>query len=390
MHIIFAFIGFYLLLNSTKSGYFFTGFFIGLFWFYWISFSFRYYDLSFLIPFVIIGVALIYGVLFLAASLISKSPFIRAIFLVLISQIHPFGFNWFNFELIFYYTHFGITPLHLLSFMFAILIFTNYTSKIRYLSILFLILSLDFSNQTTTKELPFEIAIVNTAISQDIRWDNRFIESVVNDNFAKIEKAIEENKRVIIFPETAFPMYLNTNPYVINRLKEYSKEIAIIAGSLSLDGDKFYNSAYFFDKENMQRADKVVLVPFGEEIPLPRFMVNFINRVVFDGAGDFDMAKEPVDFIVDNVSIRSAICYEGSKKILHENLPKNSPTYMSVISNNAWFLPSTEPIMQNLMLKFYASKSNTIIFHSVNGKGGGIIYPRESKIIPFFKSLNLF
>lgn len=376
LHTLFAFIGFYILLNLAKTGYFFTGFFIGIFWFYWISFSFRYYELSFLIPFIIIGVGLVYGVLFLLAALVSKSPFIRAIFLVLISQIHPFGFNWFNFELIFYYTPFGLSPLHVLSFMFAILFFTQMKTKFRYLSILFLILSLDFSNNELPKELPFKIDIISTTISQDIKWDNRFIQSSIKENFEKIENSIMNGNRLIILPETAFPMYLNTNSYVMNKLKEYSNHIAIIAGSLSLDGDKFYNSAYFFDKGDVKRADKVVLVPFGEEIPLPKFLVDIINRAVFEGASDFNIAKEPIDFVVDGVKIRSAICYEGSKEILY----KNSPEFMSVISNNAWFLPSTEPILQSMMLKFYASKSNTIIFHSVNGKGSQIIIPRESLI----------
>lgn len=386
LHVSLALIGFYLLLYTSKTGYFFTGFFIGIFWFYWISLSFRYYDLSFLIPFIIIGIALVYGAMFLIASLISDSPFVRAFFLVLVSQIHPFGFNWFNFELIFYNTPFGLTPLHVLSFMFAIIFFINYKSKIKYLSIVFLVFCLDFSNKETVKEIPFEVSIVNTNISQDIKWDRGFMEKSVKENFEKIQNAIDQNKRLIIFPETAFPMYLNQNPDIVEKLKEYSKNIAIITGALSLDDDGFYNSAYFFDKGTMQRADKVVLVPFGEEIPLPKFMVNFINRVVFDGADDFKVAREPVDFIVDDVKIRSAICYEGSKKSLHVN----SSGYMSVISNNAWFLPSTEPIMQNLMLKFFATKSNTVIFHAVNGENGGIIYPRKSKIIPFFKNLKLF
>lgn len=383
LHTLFAFIGFYLLLNSSKVGYFFTGFFVGIFWFYWISFSFRYYDLTFLIPIVILAIGIIYGLMFLFASFISKSPFIRAIALVLVLQINPFGFNWFNLELIFYYTPVGLSILHVLAFILSILIFQNFKGAIKYISILFLILSLDFSNNEAPKVLPFKTQIVQTQISQDIKWDREFIASTLEDNFSKIQKAIDEGNRLIIFPETAFPLYLNTNEYTLNKLNEYSKQIAIITGSLSYENNKYYNSAYFFDNEVMQRADKVVLVPFGESIPLPRFLTDFINRIVFDDSSDFSEANEPKDFIVDGVKIRSAICYEGSTKILFSN----NPEFMSVLTNNAWFLPSSEPILQNLMLSFYATKSNTTILHAVNGEGGGIIYPRKSKIIPLFKKL---
>ncbi|MFV0480907.1 MAG: apolipoprotein N-acyltransferase [Campylobacteraceae bacterium] len=376
LHVSAVFVGFYLLFNSEKLTWFFSGFFIGLFWFYWMGLSFRFYELTWMIPFVILGVGLIFGILFLVPSLISKSPFIRVGALLLLSQIAPFGFNWFHFELPFMYTPFGLTPLHVASFMLGVLLIQNLKGAKKYLCIIFFILSIDFSIKNEIAPFPLDLEIIQTDVSQKTKWDKAFITSTVNENLKEIEKAIENNKKVIVFPETAFPLYLNTNEEIINILKIYSQKIAIITGSLAHEGEKYLNSAYFFDKGEMKRADKVVLVPFGEEVPLPNFLAKPINRIFFGVENDFTSAKEPVDFKIDDVVFRTAICYEGSAKELHVNAPK----YMFVLSNNAWFLPSTEPTLQNLMLKLYATKSDTLIYHVVNGEGGGVITPRKSLV----------
>ncbi|MDR1007290.1 MAG: apolipoprotein N-acyltransferase [Campylobacteraceae bacterium] len=375
LHSIVVCAGLWLLFKSNRAGYFFTGFFVGILWFYWISLSFRYYgDLAWLIPIIIIGIGVIYGLLFLIPSLLTNSAYIHAIALVLLSQIAPFGFNWFSFELMLYYTPFGLTSLHAMFLIASILLVQNRRKGYKFLALVCFIAAFDFSN----KELPqlpnFDIEIVQTHISQDEKWQTETIISNVQENFKIIERAIEHQKRLIILPETAFALYLNKNEAVMDRLLEYSQDIAIITGALTYEDEKYYNSAYFFDKGIMQRADKIVLVPFAEQIPLPDFISNYINELFFGGASDFSQAKSPTDFIVNGVKIRSAVCFEGSRKEIYEG----NPQFLSVVSNNAWFLPSIQPTMQNLMLSLYAAKNNTIIFHSVNGNGSKTIFPRKS------------
>jgi apolipoprotein N-acyltransferase len=293
---------------------------------------------------------------------------------VLLSQIAPFGFNWFNFELMLYYTPFGLTSLHVTFLIMSILLVQNRRKGHYFLALICLVASLDFSNKEMPKMPDFDIKIVQTHISQDEKWQTDNIIKNAQENFKTIESAIAEKKHLIILPETAFALYLNKNEAVMDRLLEYSQDIAIITGALAYENDKYYNSAYFFDKGVMQRADKIVLVPFAEKIPLPNFISNYINELFFDGASDFSQAKSPTDFIVNGIKIRSAVCFEGSRKEIYEG----NPQIISVVSNNAWFLPSIQPAMQNLMLSLYAAKNNTIIFHSVNGNGSKTIFPRKS------------
>lgn len=48
---------------------------------------------------------------------------------------------------------------------------------------------------------------------------------------------------------------------------------------------------------------------------------------------------------------------------------------MIAISNNAWFEPSIEQTLQHLLLRYYAAKYQTVIYHAANGGISGIILP---------------
>jgi len=113
----------------------------------------------------------------------------------------------------------------------------------------------------------------------------------------------------------------------------------------------------------------MVLVPFGEYIPLPQLLKDFINQTFFLGASDFIKAKNPTDFFIHGIKFRNAICYEATSKELYADNPK----FMIAISNNAWFAPSIEPTLQKLLIRYYGKIHNTIIFHSANYQGTGII-----------------
>ena len=166
-------------------------------------------------------------------------------------------------------------------------------------------------------------------------------------------------------------MFLNRETTLLNHLKELSHDISIHTGSLYYENGHNFNASYFFQDADVQIAKKMVLVPFGEYIPLPSFLARPINKAIFGGASDFLTASKPSDFMIKGFSFRNAICYEAT---CHE-LFEDSPALMIASSNNAWFTPSIEPTLQRLLMKFYAKKHNTIILHSANSAGGGIIYP---------------
>ena len=177
-----------------------------------------------------------------------------------------------------------------------------------------------------------------------------------------IDKAIKNGARLVVLPESAFATNLNQNLELVEALKEKSQKIAILTGAEGYENGTFYNSAYFFDAGKMRRIDKHILVPFGEEIPLPEFLKKPINALFFGGASDFGKAGDFSYIEVEGVRFKVAICYEGTRPQLYAN----KPDFVLLISNDAWFIPSTQSTLQNLLLRYYALKNGSVIFHSAN------------------------
>ncbi|NPA81955.1 MAG: apolipoprotein N-acyltransferase, partial [Epsilonproteobacteria bacterium] len=365
--------GFYLVLKENRIVLFYTGFFIGIFWFYWIGFSFRYYGFPYLIPLMILFTAFLYGFLFWLIGL-SNSPFIRALFITGLSYIHPMGFNWLVLEVTLVNSYIGIKKWQFLAFLMSIAIISDAKKYYKLLAIPLIFSALDFSYKSAPKMPNLKIYLSSPHLSQNIKWNQEYLPKIVNSNLQEIKKAIKKGYDLIILSESIFPLYLDQTPSLLNTLSKLSKDRAIVTGSLSFKDNKPYNSTYYFIDGKLTIADKVILVPFGEEIPLPKFIAKFINKIFFDGASDYATAKKPIDIRIKDYIFRNAICYEATR----EELYKNNPPYMIAISNNAWFTPSIEPVLQKLLLKYFSKKYNIIIFHSANMGISTIIKPTHA------------
>ncbi|MBP9491773.1 MAG: apolipoprotein N-acyltransferase [Sulfurospirillum sp.] len=367
---LFALVGFWLLLGEKREVWFWSGFFTGIFWFYWISFSFIYYDLVFMIPLIVVSVALFYALLFWIIGYLGKTIYIQALLLLGISFIEPFGFNWLKIELPLLHSYFKPTTLSLALIFIGIILLKTMPKGYKLLALPLFIFTCNVNEPKIQPPL-LNVALPSMHIPQSQRWDKNYQHEAILLNFKMIEEAIEQGKELIVLPESAFPLYLNREEFLVDKLLSYSNQIAIITGSLTYENEQFFNSSYFFYDGKMEIAHKIVLVPFGEEVPFPEFLVTFINKLFFDGAKDYAKAKEPYDFKFKEVTLRSAICFEATKDKLYEGNPK----HMIAISNNAWFSPSIEQTLQYLLLEFYAKKYNTVIYHSANAGKNGVIVP---------------
>jgi apolipoprotein N-acyltransferase len=355
---LFAIMGLVLLLLLTKKELFATGFLISILWFWWIGYSFTFYDLSYLIPIVIVGISLIYGVLFYGIG-ISTNKIYRVIYIFILSFVNPFEFNWFKIELPFINSYFGTSKIEFLIILITIALFLHYRIQYKKQSIVFfvvvfvLLYSYNVNNTNIIDKPDIKIFKYETNIDQNKKWGRIYKQKIVNDNLNAISVAIKNDYDLIVLSETAFPLLLNQNNNVNDKLLELSHKISIVTGSLYEKDDLYYNSTYFYEKGKVQVAHKVVLVPFGEAIPMPEKIRNFINDIFYNGAKDYETAKTPTTFTIKGVKFRNAICYEVTTDEIYNNL--DTP-YVIAISNNAWFTPSIQPTLQKLLMQYYKNK----------------------------------
>lgn len=357
-----------LFLYIPKRSILIAGFFIGLFWFYWIGYSFKYQGVGYMTPIITIAFGFIYLLFFLPLYFTDKA-YIRAILLFGLSFFEPFHWNWLQIELIFVDSYIGVYKYQLIAVLLALSLPQLIKDRrYKFAPLLLLLISINYG-YPKQENAPLKIKLVETNIKQNYKWTEEAQIPTIDSIYSEIEKAQEQKYDVILFPESVFPLYLNKEPFLIKELEKLSHGIVIVAGGLLKENNESYNATYKFEDGKYVTAKKLVLVPFGEYIPLPKFARKFVNDTFFSGASDFHTALTPTDFIIKGVKFRNAICYEATSPELY----KGDVKYMLASSNNAWFAPSIEPILQRLLLKYYARKNGVTIYHATNNKGTGVI-----------------
>ena len=389
----------YLLLQEEQKTWFFSGFFIGFFWFWWISMSFKHYNMIWAIPIGLMLISFTYGILFWLLAWLSekieshlntlrvgrihppkhnssskpkvgkptlRALIIKALGLLVLSYIHPFGFDWFKPELMFVESYLGIEK-----WQFALILIAISLSiwKRQFLYLFLVILAYQPTN-TTPSTIPSTIQIVTTHTSVKDKWKASLQPAQFDALFKTIAQAIDANKTLVILPESVFPVFVNRSQELIDKLQERAKQISIVTGGLYWDGNTPRNSTYIFTNGEIKVANKVVLVPFGESNPLPDFLSDWVNKIFYDGAVDYKASKDVIDYEIDENTYRNAICFEATSEKLYEGKPKN----MIVLSNNGWFAPSIEPTQQKLLLQYYSKKYGTTIYHAVNMSESYVIH----------------
>ena len=364
----------YLLLLADKKIWTWTGFFIGILWFWWIGISFKNYDMAWAIPIPIFILGLIYMAIFYVTITIiqfiervsnvkQKRGFYlgaKILILLILSYIHPFGFDWFKPELMFTNSYLGVEKWQFALILLSIAL-TIYKRQLLFLFIILLAYPYanHFQEKSTINPL-LELHGTHTNVKD--KWNEKLRNSQIDNVLIAINKAIEEKKKIIVFPESVLPIFLNTQPMIMQILQSDSTKITIVIGALYWENETPRNSAYIFQNGAYTIANKVKLVPFGEENPLPDFMGKWINELFFDGAPDYAASANFTDYTIDGVTYRNAICFEATSEKLYEGKPKN----MIVLTNNGWLTPSIEPTQQKILLQYYSKKYGTTIYHAVN------------------------
>ncbi|MGX2981553.1 apolipoprotein N-acyltransferase [Helicobacter sp. 23-1045] len=375
-------------LSVDKKYRFFFGFFVGILWFYWMvmSFTHSYSSITHFIPPALILIGIIYGVVFYFLLFFNNKIW-RIISLSIIGYIPIFGFDWLVVEALFSFSIFSVKKISFIFILVCVAICLHFLRKMResiknnereykkrnirfaIFALILLIFVIDFSHFEV--QIPPKIAITQMNVNQQIKWSEER-QVIVERNFGLIDEAIARGDKMIILPETAFPFALNLFENIVQNLREKSRQITIITGSWWVDSyGGAFNSTYIFENGALEVKNKTFLAPFGEYLPLPKFIASIFSKITgisYNLKQNQNVLNDARTAILD---FRSAICYEGTKREAYSE----NPRFMVLISNNAWFAPSIEPILQMMLMKYYARLHGTTILHSSNGSKSMIITP---------------
>ncbi|MBW2434654.1 MAG: apolipoprotein N-acyltransferase [Deltaproteobacteria bacterium] len=225
------------------------------------------------------------------------------------------------------------------------------------------------------------VAVVQGNIDQAIKWDPAHQFAAIKKHLRLSRTAKSENPDLIVWPESATPFYLffdkRPTEMVMAGIEEADIDFLVGSPSVARQGEKviYFNSAYLIspNTKNVSKYDKTHLVPYGEYVPLERWLP-FLGKLVAQ-VGDFQPGKPGKILPWKKDALGIQICYEVIFPALSRKLVQNSATLLINITNDAWFGTTSGPYQHFSMTIFRAVENRRALARAANTGISGFIDP---------------
>lgn len=226
------------------------------------------------------------------------------------------------------------------------------------------------------------VGIVQGNIPQDIKWNKAFAKETLG-RYLGLSRSLSPRPDAIVWPETAAPFYF---PYdaefsleLVRGVKDVGTDFIIGSPSVTvLEPDKtlqYHNSVYLIegDGEIADRYDKSHLVPFGEYVPLGKWLP-FLGTIVAQ-VGDFAAGRPGHVLTWGEYQAGPLICFEMIFPKMPRAQVRNGANVLVNVTNDAWYGRSSAPYQHFSMAVLRAVENRRALVRSANTGISGFIDP---------------
>ncbi|MCF8259265.1 MAG: apolipoprotein N-acyltransferase [Melioribacteraceae bacterium] len=262
-----------------------------------------------------------------------------------------------------------------------------------------------------------KIGVVQPNLNPWNKWSSGGVAEILESYLEQTDELVDQNCKVIFWPETALPVYLLTGQYNqhVNRILNYvsANDINLITG---MPDAKFYNqddpnlpddakessNDFYYTSYNsilhftpnskkIDRYGKIKLVPFGEKVPYAEsipFLGDLIKWNV--GISSWNTGSEIKNFTlfqnVDSVSIGAVICIESIYPEFVAEFVGKGAEMIAVVTNDSWYGDSSGPYQHKAISVIRAVENRRYVVRCANGGISCIINPMGNTL----KSTKMF
>ena len=215
-----------------------------------------------------------------------------------------------------------------------------------------------------------KMALVPGNVRQIDKWNPKNFPAIFKRYIDLIEEADAAHPDFIVLPETALPPGIFSVQNVYRRRLErmlYNRQIYLLAGvPHSTPDSKVYNRVLLLSPagEELGSYSKIHLVPFGEYVPLSRYLPNLIQFVPYEPGKSMDLFPVPS---AENAQMGIAICFESVFPNHFRKFVKKGASVMGILTNDAWYEGTAAPEQHFSAAPFRAVENRVPVFRCANG-----------------------
>ncbi len=249
------------------------------------------------------------------------------------------------------------------------------------------------------------------------KWAGGNLDNLTNLYLGLSQQAVNNGAKLIVWPETALPVYLmdgsnsktvdsiysfikRNDVYLLTGMPDvrfYSKWDEIPSDAIKSKHGNFsytmYNGIILLapDSWKIQRYGKMKLVPFGERVPfVDKFP--FLGDLIKWGVGisGWNVGRDTINFALpnnveenstnkfslkDSIHINGLVCYESIYPYFVDNFVKRGAEIIAIVTNDSWYGNSSGPYQHEDIAVLRAVENRRSVIRGANGGISCIIDP---------------
>ncbi len=249
------------------------------------------------------------------------------------------------------------------------------------------------------------------------KWDVSKLDNLTNLYLNLSQEAVNKGAKLIIWPETALPVFLMDGSYSHTLSQIYSflqkNHVYLLTGmpdvryyfkgdNIPSDAVKGGNGNFYYTMYNgilllspnsyaVQRYGKMKLVPFGERTPFVDEFP-FLGKLIKWGVGisGWNVGRDTTNFSLpasisdsaskkifssDSIHIDGLVCYESIFPYFITNFVQRGAEMLAVVTNDSWYGKSSGPYQHEDISILRAVENRRTVVRAANGGISCVINP---------------
>lgn len=245
-------------------------------------------------------------------------------------------------------------------------------------------------------EKKIRVGIIQPNIDPWNKWELGGLDQILDNYFSLSQKCVDEGAKIILWPETALPVYLLSGTYQdeVDSIYSFLKKnnVSLLTGmpdfivydkeaprnaKYNAAGRYYYatyNSILLFqpDRNEVQRYGKMQLVPLGEHTPFVD-QLPFLGDLLKWGVGisGWNIGQDTTVFKFvndkDTIKVGGLVCYESVFPTFPNYFVDRGAQFLTVLTNDSWYGKLSGPYQHKEFANLRAVENRRAVVRCANG-----------------------